>query len=98
VDLYPPGPLDPQGVHGALWEALAQPAPGIPPDRPLIAAAYEAGPERITAYVEPFRVGGPLPESPLFLDTGSHIAVPLEASYMAAYTSVPEYWRGQIEA
>lgn len=98
VDLYPPGPLDPQGVHGALWEALAQAAPAIPRDRPLISAAYEAGPVEITAYVEPFRVGGPLPESPLFLDAGSHIMVPLEHSYMEAYASVPEYWRGQIEA
>jgi hypothetical protein len=97
VDLYPPGPLDPQGVHGLLWEALAQPAPAIPRDRPLIAAAYEAGPEDITAYVEPFRVGEPLPQVPLFLDAGSHVPLALEPSYMEAFASVPEYWRGQVE-
>jgi hypothetical protein len=98
VDLYPPGPLDPQGIHGALWEALAQTAPAVDRDRPLIVAGYEASAEEITAYVEPFRIGDDIPQSPLFLDVGSHIVVPLESSYMKAYASVPEYWRGQVEA
>jgi hypothetical protein len=96
VDLHPPGRLDPLGLHGALWTALAQPAPQMPRDRPLVAAAYEAGAE-ITAYVEPFGVGDKLPDMPLFLRDEGHVMVPLEAPYAEAFRSVPQYWRARVE-
>jgi hypothetical protein len=97
VDMYPPGPLDPLGIHGALWTALGEPPPELPRDRPLLAASYQAGAE-ITAYVEPFRVGDPLPEMPLFLGSEGHILVPLESSYTQAFRSVPAFWRERVEA
>jgi hypothetical protein len=97
VDLHPPGRLDPLGIHGALWTALAQEPPEIPRARPLVAAAYEAGPE-ITAYVEPFSVGDKLPDMPLFLRSEGHVLVPLEASYADAFGSVPAFWRERVEA
>jgi hypothetical protein len=96
VDLHPPGRLDPLGIHGALWTALAQPPPDLPRDRPLLAAAYQAGVD-ITAYVEPFRVGDDLPEMPLFLGSEGHVTVPLEATYREAFRSVPAYWRARVE-
>ncbi|MBI4606207.1 MAG: DUF4058 family protein [Planctomycetes bacterium] len=96
VDVHPPGRLDPQGIHGALWAALAQPPPDLPRDRPLLAAAYEADIE-ITAYVEPFRVGEQLPEMPLFLGDEGHVPLPLEPSYMEAFRGVPSYWRERVE-
>jgi len=96
VDLYPPGRLDPQGMHGAIWSALGQDPPGISPEKPLVAAGYEAGAE-VTAYVEPFAVGDPLPDIPLFLEIGAYVNVPLETAYAQAFESVPAYWRRQIE-
>jgi hypothetical protein len=95
IDLHPPGRLDPLGLHGALWTALAQPPPEMPRDRPLVAAAYEAGPE-ITAYVEPFAVGDALPDMPLFLRSEGHVLVPLESTYAEAFQGVPAYWRERV--
>jgi len=96
VDLYPPGRLDPRGVHGELWAALGQTPPTLPLERPLIAAAYEAR-EEITAYLEPFAVGDELPEVPLFLDEGLYVSIALEATYRRAYEAVPPFWRARIE-
>jgi hypothetical protein len=95
VDLYPPGRLDPLGLHAALWTALSQPAPDMPEDRPLVAAAYEAGVE-LTAYVEPFAVDDRLPDMPLFLRSEGHVRVPLESTYMEGFASLPAYWRERV--
>ena len=65
LDLQPPGPRDPQGIHGAIWEEIADASYRAPADRPLTLAAYSAGPPK-TAYVEPVAVGAPLPDMPLF--------------------------------
>ncbi len=69
IDLFPPGSFNPQGIHGAIWEELADEAFTLPSDRPLTVASYVGGasPE---AYVEPVAVGLPLPEMPLFLTRG----------------------------
>ena len=96
VDLYPPGPRDPRGIHGALWERLfGEPVPS--PEKPLTLAAYAAGPVP-TAYVEPVAVGDPLPDMPLFLTAEQYINVPLETTYRAAYEGVPRYYRTILES
>jgi len=95
VDLYPPGRLDPKGIHGALWSALGQSSCDLTGKKILMAAAYEAG-EEITAYVEPFAVGDSLPEMPLFLGLGRYILLPLEDTYQIGFESVPLYWRERI--
>lgn len=96
VDPHPPGPRDPRGIHGALWERLFGDA--IPtPEKPLTLAAYAAG--RVpTAYVEPVAVGDVLPDMPLFLTPEEYINVPLEATYRAAYEGVPRYYRTILES
>lgn len=98
VDLYPPTPRDPSGVHGAVWgeltgEPYSQPAGA---DRTL--ASYFAGvPE--TAYVEPVSIGQALRDMPLFLTPdGGYIEVPLESTYQDAYRSVPRRYRDALEA
>ena len=52
VDLLPPSPRDPSGIHGALWPEVGGKASyQAPDDKPLTLAAYEAAfPKR--AYVE----------------------------------------------
>jgi hypothetical protein len=97
VDLHPPGPRDPQGIHGALWERLMEDPYTQPADKPLTLAAYAAGPAP-TAYIEPVAVGDPLPDMPLFLAPEQYINVPLEATYRAAYEGVPRYYRTILES
>lgn len=88
VDLFPPGRYDPQGIHKAVWDALEEEGFELPPGRPLIAASYDSGPIPVS-YVEPLAVGGMLREMPLFLEPGSDVPAPLEASYQAAWDLFP---------
>ena len=59
IDLHPPGPLDPRGLHAALWGRLTGRPAGEPAGDgggPLTQASYLAGdPPR--AFVEPARCG-----------------------------------------
>jgi hypothetical protein len=96
LDLHPPGPRDPQGIHGAIWEEITDQHYAAPLDKDLTLVAYESG-LIVRAYVEPVAVGDILPEMPLFLQPGGHILVPLEATYQAAWETVPRRWRGVIE-
>jgi hypothetical protein len=96
LDLHPPGPRDPQGIHGALWEEIADDSYRAPRAKPLTLAAYDAGPPK-TAYVEPVAVGDALPPMPLFLEPGRYVTVPLEAAYEAAFGGVPQRWRRVLE-
>jgi hypothetical protein len=97
VDLFPPGPRDPQGIHGLLWQQLIDGTYEQPPNEPLTLAAYVAGPAS-TAYVEPTAVGRVLPDMPLFLDPDQYINVPLEATYQEAYAGVPRFYQNILEA
>ncbi len=96
VDLFPPGPRDPQGIHGALWQQLGGDAYEQPSDKPLTLAAYSAGPVP-TAYVEAVGVGDALPDMPLFLTPDDYVNVPLEATYQTAYGRVPRFYRAVLE-
>lgn len=42
------------------------------------------------AYVETFAVGDLLPDMPLFLSEGYHVAVPLEAAYRTNWSTMTE--------
>jgi hypothetical protein len=96
LDLFPPGTHDPQGLHAAIWELFGTDEEPVPTAKPLILGSYMAGmiPE---AFVEFVGVGDVLPEMPLFLEHHWGIQVPLEATYLAAYGSVPAVWRGVVE-
>lgn len=96
VDLFPPGPRDPQGLHRSIWDELAEDGFTLPVDRPLTAAAYIGGPIP-EAFVEPMAVGDPVPEMPLFLTPEVYIPVPLDATYLSAWEAVPAFWRAVLE-
>jgi hypothetical protein len=96
VDLFPPTPRDPQGIHAAIWGEISDEPFALPPGEPLTLAAYSAGPVK-RAYVEPTAVGRELMEMPLFLEPEFHVNVPLEATYQAAYRGVPRRWRDVLE-
>ncbi len=88
IDLQPPTPRDPQGIHGAIWSEISGEDDTRPVDKPLTLAAYDSG-ASVRAFVEPVSVGDPLIDMPLFLEPGRYVAVPLEETYQAAFNAVP---------
>jgi hypothetical protein len=96
LDLIPPTRRAPNGIHGAIWEALTDEEYTAPPGKPLTLAAYEAE-MGVRAFVEPVAVGDTLVEMPLFLKASGHVPVALEATYQSAWEAVPRRWRSVIE-
>jgi hypothetical protein len=88
VDLFPPTPRDPQGIHKAIWDEVSEQPFELPPDKQLTAAAYSAGPP-VTAYVDPIAVGDTLPDVPLFLRDDRYVPCPLERSYQNTWDVMP---------
>jgi len=97
IDLYPPGPHNPQRIHGALWSEIGKDNLALPSDKPLTVAAYSAGDVKCE-YVETLGVGDVLPDMPLFLDPDHYNPVPLEATYRFAREAIPRRWRDVLEA
>lgn len=96
IDLFPPGPRDPQGIHAAIWGEICDDSFALPPGEPLTLVAYAAGTPK-KAYIEPTAVGRELIDMPLFLTSDLYVNVPLEATYRAAYRGVPRRWRDVLE-
>lgn len=98
VDLLPPSPHDPEGMHGVILQELdshAEPYE-LPHEEPLTLASYAAGPP-VEIYLEHLAVGGVLPDMPLFLTPDRYINVPLQMTYQAAYRGMPAFWRDVLE-
>jgi hypothetical protein len=96
IDLFPPGPRDPWGIHKAIWDEFQEEDFELPPDKPLVLAAYDAGPPRV-AYIEPVAVGDVLPDRPLFLKPGHYVPAPLEATYQTTWNAFPTVLKGLLE-
>ncbi len=101
IDLFPPGPHDPYGIHGLIEQRLREldePFEQSAPPSPNVGTmvAYTAG-SQVRAYLEYPQVGLALLEMPLFLRSDRYINVPLEETYQAAYGGLPEFWRGVLE-
>lgn len=101
IDLFPPTPRDPQGMHKAIWDEIEEEPLELPPDKPLTLAAYVAGDLvagiEATAYVEPIGVGDTLPDMPAYLNRNGYVPVPLEATYQAAWATCPADLRELVE-
>ena len=89
IDLFPPGPRDPQGVAQAIWDQFVEEDLSLPPDKPLAVAAFDAGPIQV-AYVDPIAVGEVLPDMPLFLKPEVYVPAPLEATYQTTWEGLPK--------
>ncbi len=83
VDLFPPTPRDPLGIHKAIWDEFGDEPFTPPPGKPLTVASYIGG-DLPTAYVDPVGVGDPLPSTPLFLTEDWYLDTPLESTYTQA--------------
>jgi hypothetical protein len=98
VDLFPPGPHDPSGIHAALVESLSPVGEPyeLPPAKPLTLASYVAGPH-IEMYLEHVAVGERLSDMPLFLRHDRYVSAPLEATYERAWRGMPAFWRDVLD-
>jgi hypothetical protein len=96
VDLFPPTPRDPLGIHKAIWDEFADEPFEVPSGKPLIVASYVGG-DISTAYVESVGVGDPLPSLPIFLSETRYIPAPLEATYLQAWAVFPGLLKDIIE-
>lgn len=101
VDILPPTPRDPQGMHKAIWDEIEEEPFELPSGKSLTLAAYVAGDlltgSETTAYVELVGVGDSLPDMPAYLDRTGYVPVPLEATYQTAWTSRPADFRELVE-
>jgi hypothetical protein len=96
LDLFPPTPRDPHGIHAAILDEMTGETFVPPAGEPLTAVAYEADrPPR--AYIEPLAVAAVLPDMPVFLKPGRCVMLPLEETYQSAYAAVPRRWRRVID-
>jgi hypothetical protein len=96
VDLFPPTPRDPQGIHKAIWDEFHDEPFEMPADKPLIVASYIGG-DIPTAYVESVGIGDPLPSIAIFLSDTRYIPAPLEPTYLEAWRVFPSMLKELID-
>jgi hypothetical protein len=96
LDLHPPTPRDPSGIHAEIWDEYIGEAYEVPRDRPITLAAYERD-LALRAYVQHRAIGEPLPAMPLFVRPRAHVLVPLEETYNSAFDAVPRRWQCVLE-
>jgi hypothetical protein len=89
VDLFPPTPRDPLGIHNAISEEFGEAPMEIPPGKPLTVVSYIGGDVPI-AYLDPVAVGDALPSAAIFLDDDDYVYAPLEQTYSRAWEVVPD--------
>jgi hypothetical protein len=96
IDLFPPTPRDPLGIHKAIWDEIEEEPFEFPPGKDRVLVSYKTSDERV-AYIEPIGVGDVLPDMPLFLTSHVHVMVPLELTYQATWNATPEELRRAVE-
>jgi hypothetical protein len=95
VDVHPPGPRDPHGIHRAILAEIGDEEYQLDAARPMTTVSYIGG-AIVEAFVEHFRVGEAVPQMPLFLTCENYIQVPLEATYQAAWDDVPTQYQAVL--
>ena len=97
VDLFPPTPRDPQGIHKAIWDEFGEEPFDFLPEKPLTVASYMGG-DLPMAYVESIGVGDPLPSLPIFLSEDFYVPAPLETTYQEAWAAYPSMLKDLMAA
>lgn len=97
IDVHPPGPRDPHGIHGALLNDIGPEDYVLGSEHPLTVAAYIRG-AVVDAFVDHFAVGGAIPQMPLFLTRKNYVHVPLESAYVAAWEDSPPQYQEILRA
>jgi hypothetical protein len=97
VDLFPPTPRDPHGIHRAIWGEGREGDFALPDDKPLTCVSYIGFP-CIEVFLQPVAVDDALPEMPVFLTTEVYVPLPLETTYRSAWEAVPAVWQEALTA
>jgi hypothetical protein len=97
VDLFPPNPRAPEGIHKAIWSDECEKDFALPADKPLSCASYVGYP-CLEVFLEPVAVGDKLPKMPVFLTPETYIPLPLEKTYLSAWEAVPAVWQETLTA
>ena len=98
VDLFPPSPRDPLGIHKLIWDEFVPDVEfEFPTGKDRILASYDADEEK-RAFVEPIGVGDPLPNMALFIEDGCNVRVPLDTTYRSAWDASPSELRLAVES
>jgi hypothetical protein len=95
VDPFPASDRVPEGLHALIFQDFLDDPLPLPPESTLSLIAYECA-DSLRAYVEPYAVGDQLMDMPVFLAPEWFIEVPLEATYMAAWETLPARWQQVI--
>jgi uncharacterized protein DUF4058 len=95
IDLHPPGAFDPEGIHNLIWQELDQTPTPFARERPLQVVSYLSE-GRVRSFIEPRSVGEVLPDMPLFLTPTQHVLVPLESTYLTAFSAMPAHLRERL--
>ncbi len=95
IDLFPPTPRDPQGIHAAIWSEIEETDFRLPDGEPLTLVAYSSGYTK-KAFIEPTAVGKVLVDMPLFFEPGRYVEIPLEETYQQAFAAVPRRWQAEL--
>jgi hypothetical protein len=95
VDLFPPTPRDPHGIHPLVWGDDECDDFQFDAAKPLTCASYIGG-AGAEAFIDPVAVADELPTIPLYLTLEEYVPVPLETTYQAAFDAVPEFWRDAL--
>jgi hypothetical protein len=96
VDLFPPTPRDPEGIHKAIWDEFVDEPFEAPSGKPLTVASYIGG-DLPAAYVDSVGIGDALPSLPIFLSETRYIPAPLEPTYQQAWAVFPTLLKQLIE-
>ena len=76
VDLFPPGPRDPQGIQKVIWDEFADNDFVLPAGKPFTVGAYIGGPCP-EVFVQTTALGAALPKMALFLTPEDYLPAPL---------------------
>ncbi len=96
IDPFPPKKHDLGGLHRLLCSELGEDnAEPLPPEQPLLAMAVDAAGE-CSVYAEPFAVGQPIPQMPLFLAPGQYVDAPIEEAYRVSWDVLPNILKNEL--
>ncbi len=89
IDPHRPGRHDPGGMAAAVCRSLRAEPPDAPPaGRPVTFAAFRASPLPPRVFLDDLAAGDSLPATPLFLDDGAFVSLPLEDTYTRAVAAL----------
>jgi len=96
IDLFPPGKFDPQGISRGLQIESDSIVPAVTNDEPLSLVSLRVT-DHVSGFVELCAVGQDVPTMPLFLSDERYVNVPLNDSYIQAWSSLPNPWKEIVE-